>query len=164
MERQQAEQELRVANERLESLSRTDPLTQIANRRQLDDYLQQAWQRAKRDRQPLSLILFDVDYFKRFNDTYGHQAGDACLVQIAQAAQQVSQRSQDLMARYGGEEFAIILPQTDAARAIIIAEQLHRQLEALAIPHTASAISDRSIHNTPPRSRRPLKGANLKGS
>ncbi len=124
LERQQAEQELRVANERLESLSRTDPLTQIANRRQFDDYLQQAWQRAKRDRQPLSLILFDVDYFKRFNDNYGHQAGDACLVQIAQAAQQVSQRSQDLVARYGGEEFAIILPQTDAAGAITVAEQL----------------------------------------
>ncbi len=142
LDRRQAEMDLRRANEQLEALSRTDPLTQLANRRHFDLYLQQVWQQAGRDRQPLSLILFDVDYFKSFNDTYGHQAGDACLAQIAQAAQQ-SQRSQDLVARYGGEEFAVILPQTNETGARTVASQLCRRIDQLAIPHAGSQVSDR---------------------
>lgn len=139
--RHQAEIDLRRANEQLEELSRTDPLTQLANRRHFDLYLEQIWYQAARDRQPLSLILFDVDYFKSFNDTYGHQAGDACLAQIAQAAKQ-GQRSQDLVARYGGEEFALILPQTDAMGARTVASQLQQRIDQLAIPHAGSPVSN----------------------
>jgi diguanylate cyclase (GGDEF)-like protein len=91
---------------------------------------------------PLSLILFDVDYFKRYNDCYGHQAGDACLIQVAQAAKEGSSRSADLVARYGGEEFVIILPNTDRKGAIAIAERIQKSLRAKAIPHERSDVSE----------------------
>lgn len=140
-ERKQAEQALQRANQALQRLATVDGLTQVANRRCFDERLQQEWYRLGRDQQPLALILFDVDYFKAYNDHYGHLAGDTCLVQIAQAATTAVNRSADLLARYGGEEFAVILPNTDQAGAIAIAERIQQTIRALAIPHEQSGIS-----------------------
>ena len=141
-ELQHTEFKLRLANQELEKLVNTDGLTQIANRRCFDHRLEQEWQRLYREQQPLSLLLFDVDYFKLYNDSYGHQMGDDCLIKIAQAVQQVVSRSVDLVARYGGEEFAVILPNTDITGAMAIAQRIHDAIKDLAIPHQASKVSD----------------------
>lgn len=140
-ERRHLEQSLQVANAELEQLATLDGLTQIANRRKFDDYLVQEWQRALRSQQPLSLIMFDIDSFKRYNDYYGHQTGDTCLIKIAQAVQATVQRVTDLVARYGGEEFVVILPDTNLPGAIAIAEQVRQAIKALAIPHAYSDVS-----------------------
>ncbi|MBD2293771.1 diguanylate cyclase [Anabaena sphaerica FACHB-251] len=139
---QQAEYNLRLANQELEKLVNTDGLTQIANRRCFDNRLEEEWQRLNREQRPLSLLLFDVDYFKRYNDSYGHQLGDECLSKIAQAVQQVVCRQADLVARYGGEEFVVILPNTNIEGAIAIAKRIHTAIKALAIPHEASEVID----------------------
>ncbi|WP_200321390.1 diguanylate cyclase domain-containing protein [Sphaerospermopsis aphanizomenoides] len=139
---QEAEANLRRANQELEQLVNIDGLTQIANRRCFDHRLEQEWQRLYREQQPLSLLLFDVDYFKRYNDYYGHQLGDECLIIIAQAIQQVVFRPADLVARYGGEEFVAILPDTDIEGAIAVAQKIHAAIQALAIPHQTSEVSD----------------------
>lgn len=141
-ERKRIEAELRSANERLARLSLTDPLTKLANRRSLDEHLQREWKRAMRERQSLSFILFDLDYFKRFNDTYGHQLGDDCLRQVARATAGVISRSSDLIARYGGEEFAVILSNTDLKGAFIIAQRIRETILQLTIPHESSAVHD----------------------
>jgi diguanylate cyclase (GGDEF)-like protein/PAS domain S-box-containing protein len=125
----------------LDRLATLDGLTQVANRRRFDSYLSQEWQRLSRSLQPLSLILCDVDYFKRYNDHYGHQAGDLCLQMIAQAMDGMVRRPADLVARYGGEEFAILLPQTDRAGAEQVAEALHRAVRLLEIPHDTSQVN-----------------------
>lgn len=130
------------ANEKLQTLSQTDGLTQVSNRRHFDQRLQQEWRLAQRRKYPLSLLLFDVDYFKYYNDHYGHQKGDECLVQLAQASQQMVSRPSDLVARYGGEEFAILLPDTDQEGAVIIAQRLQAKIATLAIPHQCSGVSD----------------------
>lgn len=130
--------ELTQLNQELQQLAHSDGLTQTANRRYFDTYLEQEWQRLRRDKQPLSLILCDADYFKRYNDTYGHQMGDECLKQLATVFQQAAQRPADVVARYGGEEFAIILPYTDTQGAVAVAKHIGRLLEAPAIPHSAS--------------------------
>ncbi|MEE4250142.1 MAG: diguanylate cyclase [Alcanivoracaceae bacterium] len=122
-------QELREANQRLASLSVTDPLTGLANRRALDDYLGHEWQRAARDQSPISVLLFDVDHFKRLNDTWGHQIGDQCLRELAALMTSHFKRPADLVARYGGEEFAVILPNTD----VNVLEQANRFREALSL-------------------------------
>ena len=140
-DRKRIEAALRLANEQLEKLSMTDALTAIANRRSLDQYLQQEWQRAIRERQPLSFILFDLDHFKRFNDTYGHQKGDECLVDVAHAVQVIIHRSSDLVARYGGEEFAVVLVNTDLEGACQIAKRIQQTIQALKIPHESSKSS-----------------------
>lgn len=132
--------ELHRATDLLEQMAHVDPLTQIANRRRFSERLGQEWARLSRDRLPLSLLLFDVDYFKYYNDTYGHQSGDDCLYAIAQAAQKVLGRPTDLLARYGGEEFAIILPNTIQKGAIAVARHIHQAIAALAIAHQASAV------------------------
>lgn len=136
-----AELALRQANQKLESLATLDGLTQIANRRRFDEFLQHTWRMTMREGREMSVILCDVDYFKNYNDTYGHQAGDACLQQIAMALQQTVQRSGDLVARYGGEEFVIILANTDAEGAASLAERLKRTIAALKIPHSTSDVS-----------------------
>jgi diguanylate cyclase (GGDEF)-like protein len=133
---------LEIVNTKLEQLAQTDALTQIANRRHFDQRLQQEWQRLQRDQKPLSLLLLDVDYFKRYNDFYGHQMGDSCLVQIAQAMRQAVYRTADLVARYGGEEFVVVLPETKAAGAITIANRIQEAISVLAIPHQTSEASD----------------------
>ncbi len=136
--RRQLLRELKQANLELQHLATVDMLTQLANRRRFDDYLAETWQRLRRDQQPLSLLLVDVDHFKAFNDHYGHPRGDLCLRRVAQAMQPVVQRPADLVARYGGEEFAVILPNTDAAGAVYVARRLQRAIIHLQIPHVQS--------------------------
>ncbi|MBD2151272.1 diguanylate cyclase [Pseudanabaena sp. FACHB-1277] len=141
--RKQTELALQEANRKLELLANLDGLTQIANRRRFNDYLLFHWQHHQREQKMLSLILIDIDYFKLYNDSYGHQGGDDCLIQVAQAIAKVPQRVVDLVARYGGEEFAVILPNTDTEGALIIAESIKQAIADLAIPHQNSMVSDR---------------------
>ena len=133
--------ELQVANEQLANLSITDGLTGLANRRHFDEVLDNEYARLRRSGAPLSLVLLDVDYFKLFNDTYGHPCGDDCLRQVAALIAGLVNRASDLAARYGGEEFALILPETDAQGAVALAERLRSGIEQLAIPHSASKAS-----------------------
>ncbi|NET25506.1 diguanylate cyclase domain-containing protein [Okeania sp. SIO1I7] len=137
-----AEYTLKLANQRLHLLATLDGLTQVANRRHFDEYLDQEWQRMKRDGLPFSLIICDVDYFKLYNDNYGHQAGDDCLKKIAKTIQKMVDRPGDLVARYGGEEFAIILPNTDAECAFRIAETIRLEVQNLKIIHAKSEINE----------------------
>jgi len=139
--RKQAEEKLRQINLELERLATLDGLTQVANRRQFDAYLDQEWRRLAREKNPLALILCDVDYFKAYNDYYGHQAGDDCLRQVAQAIDQAIRRPADLAARYGGEEFAVILPNTTASGAMTVAESIRAAIAGLRIHHAHSQIS-----------------------
>ncbi len=141
--RKHAEVALKEFNEELERLANMDGLTQVANRRSFDQYLEQVWQNVGPGRSALSLILCDIDYFKSFNDTYGHQAGDGCLKQVAQAIERAVKRSADLVARYGGEEFAVVLPNTSAVGVARVAEEICREIEQLNIPHSNSAVSER---------------------
>lgn len=121
--------------ERLRELSATDGLTGIANRRAFDEALVREWERALRAGEPLSVVMADIDFFKRYNDRYGHLAGDACLRQVAAALKAGVRQGGDLAARYGGEEFVVVLPGADAAAARQVAESLRRRVEALALPH-----------------------------
>ncbi len=139
---QQSEIYLKQANLELEKLVNIDGLTQIANRRCFNDRLRFEWERLSREQQPLSLLLFDVDYFKCYNDCYGHQIGDDCLKAIAQAVEQTLHRPADFLARYGGEEFVVILPNTEINSAIIVAEEIRMAIANLEIPHQNSDISD----------------------
>ena len=122
----------------LRAMTLTDSLTGAANRRAFTERIEAEWRRCARAQLPLALILADVDHFKMYNDYYGHQAGDACLEQVARAMQRTAGRAQDMVARYGGEEFAILLPQLDAAGAEGVARRLLAELARLAIPHAAS--------------------------
>ncbi|MFY7801826.1 MAG: PAS domain S-box protein [Limnoraphis robusta] len=140
-ERKQMEEALREANLELERLATLDSLTQVANRRFFEQYLNQEWKRLSREQQPLGLILCDVDYFKWYNDHYGHPAGDDCLIQVTQAMQVSLKRPADLLARYGGEEFVIILPNTNLAGAINVAQEIQQQIHKLSIPHAKSEVS-----------------------
>ncbi|MBE9228078.1 diguanylate cyclase [Phormidium sp. LEGE 05292] len=144
LEQQVAERtaELQRANQQLARLATLDGLTKIANRRRFDDYLAIEWQRHLREQQSLALILIDIDYFKRYNDHYGHQGGDECLIRVAQTLTEVPQRSSDLVARYGGEEFAAILPNTDLNGGLMIAESMRQAIASLAIPHAQSDVNE----------------------
>jgi diguanylate cyclase (GGDEF)-like protein len=127
--------QLETANQDLEQQSNTDALTQIHNRRYFDQTLIRTLHQAQRAGQPLSLILCDVDYFKQYNDTYGHPAGDACLMSMAAALQRSLKRHPDSLARYGGEEFGIILPNTDQAGAIAVVEAMQGAIASLSMEH-----------------------------
>ncbi len=133
--------ELEAANHELSLLVKIDGLTQIANRRHFDQHLSDDWKRLARSKQPLSLIMCDVDYFKRFNDSYGHPEGDKVLQKIAAVLKQVLKRPDDLPARYGGEEFAIVLPNTDLVGAMQVAETIRQEVLALKINHKASSVN-----------------------
>ena len=133
---------LQAANRELEHLANLDGLTQIANRRSFDRAMDREWKRLRRETGVLSLIICDVDDFKAFNDTYGHQAGDNCLRRIARKLNSGIKRPADLAARYGGEEFAVILPNTSAEGAFYQAESFRSAIEALSIPHTGSSTGD----------------------
>ena len=142
MLRQQTKRALTEANTELQRLVTLDGLTQLANRRKFDDYIHTEWRRALRDGTPLALLMCDVDHFKRYNDYYGHQAGDACLRWVASVLEAQAKRITDLAARYGGEEFAIVLPNTDLSGAIAVAERVNQAVRDLKIPHEESPISD----------------------
>lgn len=124
---------LRIQAVELRQHTYLDGLTGIANRRRLDEYLESELRRSKRSGFPLSLIMIDIDHFKTYNDTYGHQAGDRCMVQVASTFSSVLHRPADLVARYGGEEFAIVLPDTDIHGAMTIAETMRKAVAALGI-------------------------------
>jgi diguanylate cyclase (GGDEF)-like protein len=140
-EREQAEAALQQANQELLRLARLDSLTQIANRRRFDEYLNQMWQQSLRYSRPLALMLCDIDYFKVYNDSLGHPAGDTCLRHVAQVLNCTGKRPADLVARYGGEEFGVILPDTTAQGASEVAERMRLEIERLQLPHPGSPIS-----------------------
>ena len=132
--------ELQQANQDLKLLANLDSLTKLSNRRGFDDYLQKEWDRMKRIKAPLSLIMCDVDFFKNYNDRYLHPNGDKCLVKVAMSMRSTVRRSGDLVARYGGEEFAIVLPNTDALGAVSVGENVRAAIKGLQITHEASAV------------------------
>lgn len=128
-------QKLQSLNKKLELLSVTDALTGVANRRALDDYMKLCWSTARRNDAYLNMIMIDIDYFKNFNDTYGHQAGDDCLIQVSACIKQFFNRVSDMVARYGGEEFAVLLPYTDPNNCLDLARKVKSAVENLKIPH-----------------------------
>jgi len=134
-------EELNVANEKLRILSMLDEVTGIPNRRSLEDYLAREWGYALRKGEPLTLIMVDADFFKLYNDTYGHQAGDECLRKVASVLNNNITRSGDLVARYGGEEFIVALRNTDTLDGQKVGEYLRQRVEGLGIPHSASEIA-----------------------
>ncbi|TPQ28343.1 diguanylate cyclase domain-containing protein [Methylomonas sp. HW2-6] len=133
---------LKQATDMLEAMAWIDALTGIPNRRRFDQTLDNEWKRAQRNQTPLAAILIDIDYFKAYNDHHGHGAGDDCLKQVAGHLAAAVSRPGDLVARYGGEEFVILLPETDTAGALQIAEELRIHLADQRIPHRNSPVSD----------------------
>ena len=140
-ERKECELVLYQKNSILYQQTVTDELTQISNRRAFDLYLQQEWNRAKREKLFLALIMIDIDYFKLYNDYYGHDAGDRCLHAVAQGIRQAVKRPSDLVARYGGEEFAVILPNTNREGAETVANAIQTEIRDLKLPHARSPIA-----------------------
>lgn len=132
--------ELKRQRDMLRALSYLDGLTGVANRRKLDETLEKEMRRCHRSQSPLSLIIADVDFFKLYNDTYGHLAGDDCLKRIAATLQGQAKRAADLVARYGGEEFAILLPETDLKGTRAVADRICAAINGLGLPHAASPI------------------------
>jgi len=140
-ERKYAENTLKEANERLERLSTSNGLTGVANRRCFDQTLQREWTRLQRTKDHLSLIMCDVDFFKLYNDAYGHQGGDDCLKSVAQALQDNARRGGDCVARYGGEEFAVIMPATEEKNAVYVADKIRQAVEKMAMAHSKSSVA-----------------------
>ncbi|MDO6386351.1 GGDEF domain-containing protein [Uliginosibacterium sp. 31-12] len=137
-ERKRMEEELLSLNEKLQEISRRDGLTGIGNRFLFDQHLKSEWARAQRSQSPLSLIIFDIDFFKQYNDSYGHLQGDECLQRLTRAITGIPVRSTDLFARYGGEEFVMLLPDTPNEAAALIAERCRQAILELGIPHRGS--------------------------
>ena len=134
--------EQKLAQTALQNLAARDGLTGIANRRSFDDRLQLEWLRTQRESQPLSLIMMDVDFFKRYNDNYGHQQGDECLRQVAEAMATAVFRPADLVARSGGEEFVVVMPNTNETGALAVAKRICERIRGLAIPHAYSDVAE----------------------
>jgi len=132
---------LENAIDELRHLSSLDGLTGVLNRRSFDERLEREWRRAGRDAASIAVLMVDIDHFKRYNDHYGHQAGDACLQRLARALGGTVARPADLVARYGGEEFAIILPDTDLDGAARVGETARLTVDGLALPHAASRVA-----------------------
>ncbi|MDY6827393.1 MAG: diguanylate cyclase [Bacillota bacterium] len=126
----------------IKELSDTDGLTGLANRRKLDEHLAQEWRRMLREKKPLTVMMCDIDYFKNYNDLYGHQAGDDCLRAVAAVLANHCRRSGDLATRYGGEEFALVMPAVDLERAGRLAETIRKNIEALKLRHEGSSVDD----------------------
>ena len=139
---EKANESLITANQKLEVYSQTDGLLGIANRQFFDTRLHDEWNRALRDQEQISLLMIDVDFFKNYNDEYGHQAGDACLQAVAKAAAGKMVRAVDLLARYGGEEFVVVLPHTSAKGAYKVALSICQAVSDLKIPHSTSSVAD----------------------
>ncbi|MBF0574120.1 MAG: diguanylate cyclase [Desulfamplus sp.] len=140
--RKQYERDLQTANKQLEELVRIDGLTQIANRRFFDEVLQKEWLRMQRSRKPIALIMIDIDFFKLYNDNYGHAKGDDCLKKVAALIKSCMHRSHDLAARYGGEEFVCVLPESDHTGAATVANSILNAIRDSKIPHEYSKIAD----------------------
>lgn len=139
-ERKRSEQQLQDAYRAVEELALTDGLTGLANRRRFDQCLAAEWRRGMRTRQPLSLLMLDVDLFKAYNDSYGHQRGDSCLKQIAESCMDVVTRPGDLVARFGGEEFVVTMPNTESEGAMQVAEEICEALRSRRLPHCESPL------------------------
>ncbi len=135
--------ELKRQRDVLENLSSVDGLTGVANRRHFDEVLDTEWRRALRNGNVVSLVMVDIDFFKSYNDRYGHMAGDDCLKRVAGELQQALSRAEDFLARYGGEEFSVILPGTDGPGAAVVAERLRERVAAVNIRHEGSQVADR---------------------
>lgn len=133
--------DLQATNRELRRLSAIDALTGIANRRHFDEMLAREWRRAQRYAKTLALIVCDVDYFKQFNDMYGHQTGDDCLRTVARVLEREARRPTDLVARYGGEEFAVILPDTAAQGAVLVGERMRAAVQAMELMHAGSEVA-----------------------
>ncbi|MBD1872806.1 PAS domain S-box protein [Nodosilinea sp. FACHB-131] len=142
MQLQELTQQLQQANGELSRVATTDALTQVANRRCFDQVFMQEWTRAQRATTSLALIMCDVDYFKPYNDHYGHPAGDRCLQQVAQLLKDHIQRPGDVLARYGGEEFVILLPKTTLVGAMAVATRIQHQFTQARLPHGFSSVAD----------------------
>lgn len=140
-ERKKTEEQLVILQKELEALSFKDGLTGVANRRMFDSILEVEWAHARRNKQPLSVIMLDIDYFKQYNDCYGHIEGDACLKRVAQTLNSAATRARDLFARFGGEEFVLVLPGTDEGSAAKIAERCRSLIFKEQIPHAQSPVS-----------------------
>lgn len=140
---EESNSQLEESNRELQRLSSLDGLTGIANRRQFDKMLDKEWQRALRNCTGLTLVMIDIDYFKLYNDTHGHQLGDDCLKAVARELDHVVHRPSDMVARYGGEEFGVILPDTTEEGALQVAEKMQQTIHDLNIEHEASRVSDR---------------------
>ncbi|MGB5913258.1 MAG: AAA-like domain-containing protein [Phormidesmis sp.] len=138
-------QRLRAENEQLKVLANLDGLTQIANRRRFDQQIERVWQRSIEQPSRIALIMLDIDFFKLYNDTYGHMAGDFCLKQVAAVLRDRARKSSDIVARYGGEEFAVILPETDLSVAHKVASQLRAGIRVLNIAHRSSKLASKII-------------------
>ena len=141
-ENEKLTEKLAHSNERLVRLAEVDPLTQVFNRRYMDRFLSAEWKAHLQDAVTLSVLFIDVDFFKQYNDTYGHGAGDRCLSAVAQTLKQNIRIERDMVARYGGEEFAVILPHTDCKEAKRIAERIMEDIRKLEITHSASSVAD----------------------
>ncbi len=140
-ERKRFETALEQANAKLEVFARQDALTGLANRRLFDETLRTEWERSRRDRTCLGLLLFDIDHFKSYNDTLGHQAGDECLRLVGKALATMQRRPGDVMARYGGEEFGLILPNADLVGVADVGERVVQAIRSLALPHPKDKLS-----------------------
>jgi diguanylate cyclase (GGDEF)-like protein/PAS domain S-box-containing protein len=136
---------LQIANAELERLATTDGLTQVANRLRFDSFLSREWFRMQREQTPLALILFDIDYFKQYNDLYGHPEGDTCLVWVAATAREMLKRPADFIARYGGEEFAVLMPNTSLDGAYTVAEEIRQAIYDQRIPHQGSGLDEKVV-------------------
>lgn len=134
--------ELKKINCKLESISLCDGLTGIPNRRSFNNYIESSWKSCIRSGKPVSLIMADIDYFKAYNDNYGHPKGDECLKKVAKTMASSVKRPMDFVARYGGEEFAVILPETDSNGAIIVAKKIRKDVEALSLIHEYSQVTN----------------------
>ena len=142
-ERKKTEEKLLALQKELEALSFKDGLTNIANRRRFDVSLEVEWESARSNGQPLSLLLFDIDFFKQYNDLYGHVRGDKALIEIAQTLSLALDGPRDVVARFGGEEFVVLLPQADASVALKVAERCQRLIQKQAITHVQSPLGQR---------------------
>ena len=140
--RSAAENELAKINQKLQTLATVDSLTQLANRYHFENFLAQEWKRMRREKSSISIILCDIDYFKLYNDNFGHQAGDICLQKVAQGISSQIRRPADLVARYGGEEFVVVLPNTNSEGALKVANNIRQTVQALKLDHPYSQISD----------------------
>ena len=134
--------ELSLANDKLEKLSKLDPLTELPNRRFFDKKLQEEWNQSLQKKQPISILMIDIDFFKGYNDHYGHIQGDECLIAVAHNLKSQLNDKNQFVARFGGEEFVVLLSNTDRSMAFIIAEKLRTTIEHLNLPHECSEISN----------------------